>query len=170
MSAALVVGLVGLFGVIVGGLLQIEGSRRSQIREQQLLAATDFDAGVTGIFVASERRARKLNLPGDPRGLTQEQMHKWLAAQRASVELTRDEARQLLHHGSRVELVFGVGSVTASQAAEAVKGAHDMLEIVADQGAERADEFVEAWCAAVDAGGAFRIAAHDVFSRPVWRR
>jgi len=164
---AILTGVFVLAGVIVGGTLQIEASRRGLLREHQLRAATRMLQAGTAFFTALERRARAVGL--DPTNLTRPQQETWLADLRANVDAAREDARRLLEMLAPVELAFGEGSATARSAGAAVMQAHEMISILADEGRPRGEDFAATWDAAVESFGNFRGDAHRVFSRPVWR-
>jgi hypothetical protein len=112
MWIAVIAGVAGLVGVLAGGVLQLEASRRALLREKQLAAAEEVDAAAGSIFMGLERRARDLNARG-VEGLTTEQREAWLASSRASAADAREDARRILALSSRIELLFGEESSSA---------------------------------------------------------
>lgn len=167
--SVIVVGVVGLLGVVVGGILQIEASRRALLRKEQLDAATDMHIAGTAFFTAMERRSRTLGLD-DVRKLTPDEKLAWLTASRETVDAAREDARRLMEVLARVVLVFGHHSKPGSAAAETVANAHTVIEVLAQEGEDRAEALTAAWAATVKSLERFSVAAHDDFTRPLWRR
>lgn len=162
MDTALIA-LAGLIGVIAGGLLQMRRGRIEQLRERQLVAADDFASAAMMVFITLSRKMEEL---GDA---DLEDIKPWLDGFAEAVAQTRDVLHELTARMSRLELLFGVGSPTASKAAETIGHLHRLtLEMQKDVRDPKPG--IDAYEAAADAFGEFNRRAHQVMTEPGWRR
>jgi hypothetical protein len=155
--------LVGFIGVIAGGLLQMRRGRIEQLRERQLVAADDFASAGTIVFLTVSLKMEALGQPdlANPKP--------WLDGFSAAVTETRDALHELTARMPRLELLFGVGSSTASKAGQLISHLHRMtLEL--KKPVRDASSVVEEFEAAADAFGEFNRSAHQAMTLPGWRQ
>jgi hypothetical protein len=161
MATIIVAALAGLAGVVLGGILQVEASRRALLRDKQLSAATDFSAAAVGVFMVLDREMhRRGKPPADRAGQAD-----WLAQLKAGLEVVRDEVRALMSIAGRVEMLFGVGSPTAQAANDLVVHLSQMLDAT---GGDDVKAVTREYEAGADMLETVHRAAHRVFARAVW--
>jgi hypothetical protein len=160
---AAVTALVGFAGVIAGGLLQMRHGRIDQLRERQLVAADDFASAATTFFVDLTRRMETLGRP-DPTDPTH-----WLEGMKAAIDGIRNVLHDMTHRLPRLELLFGVGSPTASAAMNVSSHLHRMVTEL-DQHPPDPTTVETEYEAAADYFGEFNKHANEVMTRPGWRQ
>lgn len=160
---AAITALVGFAGIIAGGLLQMRSGRIDQLRERQLIAADDFSTAATAVFVQLTQKMEALGRP-DPTNPAP-----WLEGFKRAVTESKDVLHDLTHRLPRLELLFGVGSPTASAGMNVSRHLHCMMnELDKHPGDETV--VVAEFEAAADAFGEFNKEANKVMTRAGWRQ
>jgi hypothetical protein len=162
---AIVAAVAGLFGVILGGILQSEAGRVALLREQQLRVASDLSGTCLAVFNTLDREMRALGLPAAFDGGPAE----WLEQLDTGIAVAREELRLLMTNLGGVEIMFGSGSAVQRASGDLVTHLHSMFAETEKRPGDTSVVSREYELAA-DSLGAFHIAAHDVFARPIWRR